>query len=119
MGRPLKADDRQMKKTFATAIALAIGVTALSLPALGREANPNKKIPDQMAAIAAAEKAAAMVLGPNVAQARPFTASQHGNVWLVISKPASTLANPSGPKQSVVVELDEDTGEVLDLSTAQ
>src|SRR5215470_13316946 len=109
----------KMKSTLATAVALAIGLTAFTLPALGREANPNKKIPDAQAAIAAAEKAAAMVLGGNVAQARPFTASQHGNVWLVISKPAPTLANPSGPKQSVVIELDEDTGEVLDLSTAQ
>ena len=106
-----------MRRTLAIAF-IAVGMAA-SGPSLGREANPNKKIPDANAAIAAAEKAAAMVLGPNVAQARPFAASQHGNVWLVISKPAATLANPSGPKQSVVVELDEDTGEILDLSTAQ
>jgi len=109
----------KMKRTRITTIALIGALTALAVPALGREADPNKKIPDANAAIAAAEKAAVMVLGPNVAQARPFTASQHGNVWLVISKPAPTLANPSGPKQSVVIELDEDTGEVLDLSTAQ
>ena len=103
-----------------TYIALiAIGLTALGVPALSRERDATKKIPDEKAAIEAAEKAAVMVLGSNVAQARPFTASQHGNVWLVISKPAPTAANPTGPKQAVVIELDEDSGEVLDVSTAQ
>jgi hypothetical protein len=115
----MNSGEAKMRRTWIPSIALIVGLTALSVPVLGREADPNKKIPDANAAIAAAEKAAVMVLGANVVQARPFTASQHGNVWLVISKPAPTAANPSGPKQSVVVELDETTGEVLDLSTAQ
>jgi hypothetical protein len=103
-----------------TRVALvAIGLAAMSLPALAKDEEAPKKIPDAKAAVDAAEKAAAKVFGGNVAQARPFRATQHGEVWLVISQPAPTVANPSGPKQSVVVELDETTGEVLDLSTAQ
>ena len=72
-------------------------------------------------AIALAEKAAIPLVGgeDKLAAARPFKATGHGDIWLVISQPVPDPKTPSAPKRSVVVQLSAETGEILDISTAE
>jgi hypothetical protein len=89
--------------------------------ALAQIREGEKKVPNEAAAIAAAEKASLDLIGgeDKLASARPFRASGHGDVWLVISQPVPDPKNPSAAKRAVVVQLSAATGEILDLSTAE
>ena len=80
-----------------------------------------KVAPDEKAAIALAEKASLPLIGgaDKLAAARPFKASGHGDIWLVISQPMPDPKNPSAHKRAVVVQLSAATGEILDIDTAQ
>jgi hypothetical protein len=104
---------------FAVAFSAA---AALALPSVA-QVNDAKKIQKEADAIAFAEKspqALALIGGPaKLPDARPFRATGHGEVWLVITKPVADPKNPSAPKRSVVIELNADTGETLDVSTAE
>ena len=106
--------------------ALLLGVAlsaaaAFAMPSAA-QVRDDKKIQKEADAIAFAEKAPevlALIGGAaKLPDARPFRATGHGEVWLVITKPVADPKNPSAPKRSVVVELNADTGEILDLSTA-
>ncbi len=80
-----------------------------------------KVAPDEKAAIALAEKASLPLIGgaDKLAEARPFRATGHGDIWLVISQPMPDPKNPSAHKRAVVVQLSAATGEILDIDTAQ
>lgn len=79
-----------------------------------------KVAPDEKTAIALAEKASLPLIGgeDKLAIARPFRATGHGDIWLVISQPVPDPKAPTAPKRSVVVQLSAESGEILDLSTA-
>jgi hypothetical protein len=99
---------------FALALFLAAPVGA------SLAAEKAKAAPDQDAAIALAEKASLPLIGADqMASARPFKATQHGDIWLVISQPVPDPKNPAAAKRAVVVQLDQNTGEILDIDTAQ
>lgn len=105
-------------RNIARVMFLALAVSGVPSALWAAEAAP--KLADGPAAIKAAEVAAAKLLTGNLmAAARPFVASQHGDIWLVISKPALPPKQAGGAKLSVVVQLDRNTGEVLDVDTAQ
>ena len=72
-------------------------------------------------AIALAEKASLPLIGgeDKLAIARPFKATGHGDIWLVISQPVPDPKAPAAPKRSVVVQLSAESGEILDISTAE
>jgi hypothetical protein len=79
-----------------------------------------KVAPDEKAAIALAEKASLPLIGGEgkLALARPFKATGHGDIWLVISQPVPDPKAPQAGKRSVVVQLSAESGEILDVSTA-
>jgi hypothetical protein len=79
-----------------------------------------KVAPDEKTAIALAEKAALPLIGgeDKLAIARPFRATGHGDVWLVISQPVPDPKNPTAPKRAVVVQLSAETGEIFTVDTA-
>jgi hypothetical protein len=79
-----------------------------------------KVAPDEKSAIALAEKAALPLIGgeDKLAIARPFRATGHGDIWLIISQPVPDPKNPSGPKRSVVVQLSAESGEIFTVDTA-
>jgi hypothetical protein len=54
-----------------------------------------------------------------LAAARPFRATGHGDIWLVISQPVPDPKNPSAHKRAVVVQLSAASGEILDIDTAE
>ena len=80
-----------------------------------------KAAPDEKAAIALAEKASLPLIGgaDKLAEARPFRATGHGDIWLVISQPVADPKNPAAHKRSIVVQLSAASGEILDIDTAQ
>jgi hypothetical protein len=75
---------------------------------------------DEASAVAIAEKAALPLIGgeAQLPAARPFKATGHGEIWLVISQEVADPKNPSAPKRAVVIQLDAATGKVLDVDTA-
>jgi hypothetical protein len=79
-----------------------------------------KVAPDEKSAIALAEKAALPLIGgeDKLAIARPFRATGHGDIWLIISQPVPDPKNPTGPKRSVVVQLSAESGEIFTVDTA-
>jgi hypothetical protein len=79
-----------------------------------------KTAPNEATAVSLAEKASLPLIGgeANLAQARPFKATGHGDIWLVISQPVADPKNPSAPKRAIVVQLSAVDGEILDVSTA-
>ncbi len=103
---------------FAAALSLSAMAGAPSFAQIN--AARAKVAPDEKSAVAIAEKAALPLIGgeDKLAIARPFRATGHGDVWLVISQPVPDPKAPNGPKRSVVVQLSAMTGEILDLSTA-
>jgi hypothetical protein len=109
------------RRTLLLGVALS-AAAAFALPSVA-QVNEAKKIQKEADAIAYAEKAPqvlALIGGAGkLPDARPLRATGHGEVWLVITKPVADPKNPSAPKRSVVVELNADTGEVLDISTAE
>ena len=92
---------------------------ALALPSAA-QVNEAKKIQKEADAIAFAEKSPKVLelLGgaDKLPAARPFKATGHGEVWLVITQPVPDPKNPSAIRP-VIVELNADTGEVIDVST--
>ncbi len=96
---------------------------ALSLVA-GASAQINdqraKKAPDEASAIAVAEKDAKTLelIGgaAKLSEARPWTATGHGETWVILSKPVTDPKNPSAPKRAIVVSVNADTGVVEDVS---
>src|SRR2546423_5839702 len=80
-----------------------------------------KAAPDEKAAIALAEKASLPLIGgaDKLAAARPFRATGHGDIWLVISQPVPDPKNPSAHKRAVVVQLSAESGKILDIDTAE
>ena len=104
---------------FAAALSAAAAFGAPSFAQINAERA--KVAPDAKAAIALAEKAAIPLLGgaDKLAAAQPFKASGHGDIWLVISQPVLPPKQGSTTKQSVVVQLSAETGEILDLDTAE
>ena len=109
------------RRTALFAVAFS-AVAALAFPSAA-QVNEAKKIQKEADAIAFAEKspqALALIGGADkLPDARPFRATGHGEVWLVITKPVADPKNPRAPKRSVVIELNADTGETLDVSTAE
>jgi hypothetical protein len=79
-----------------------------------------KVAPDEKSAIALAEKASLPLIGgeDKLAIARPYRATGHGDVWLVISQPVPDPKAPGGPKRAVVVQLSAESGEILTVDTA-
>src|SRR6266581_1960545 len=103
---------------FAGALSAA---TALGGPSFAQiNAERAKVAPDEKAAIALAEKASLPMIGgeDKLAAARPFRATGHGDIWLVISQPVLPPKQGSTSKRAVVVQLSAETGEILDLDTA-
>jgi len=103
-------------------LAVALSVAgAMSGPSFAQiNADNAKTAPTEATAVALAEKASLPLIGgeANLAQARPFKATGHGDIWLVISQPVADPKNPSAPKRSVVVQLSAVDGAILDVSTA-
>ena len=78
-----------------------------------------KVAPDEKAAIALAEKASLPLIGgeSKLAIARPFRATGHGDIWLVISQPVPDPKDPA-KKRAVVVQLSAESGEIFTVDTA-
>ena len=104
---------------FAAALSAATALGGQSFAQINTE--KAKVAPDEKAAIALAEKAALPLIGgaDKLAAARPFKASGHGDIWLIISQPVADPKNPSAHKRAVVVQLSAESGEILDLATAE
>jgi len=104
------------RRTMSFALALCLAAPVGASLAAEKKA---KAAPDENAAIALAEKASLPLIGADqMASARPFKATQHGDIWLVISQPVPDPKNPAAGKRAVVVQLDQNTGEILDIDTA-
>jgi hypothetical protein len=104
---------------FAVTSSVATALGAQSFAQINRDRA--KVAGNEAQAIALAEKAALPLIGgeDKLAIARPFKATGHGDIWLVISQPVPDPKTPAAPKRSVVVQLSAETGEILDLSTAE
>ena len=104
---------------FAAALCAATAIGGQSFAQIN--AQRAKVAPDEKAAIALAEKAALPMIGgaDKLAAARPFKATGHGDIWLVISQPILPPKQGSTTKRSVVVQLSAESGEILDLDTAE
>ena len=103
---------------FAAALSTA---AVVSMPSVAQiNAEHAKVAPDEKSAIALAEKASLPLIGgqDKLAIARPFKATGHGDIWLVISQPVPDPKAPTGPKRSVVVQLSAQTGEIFTVDTA-
>ena len=103
---------------FAAALSVASAIGVQSFAQINAERA--KVAPDEAAAIALAEKASLPLVGgaDKLATARPFKATGHGDIWVVISQPVPDPKNASAPKRSVVVQLSAESGEILDVDTA-
>ena len=103
---------------FAAVLSAAAAIGVQSFAQIN--AAKAKVAPDEKAAIALAEKASLPLIGgaDKLAIARPFRATGHGDIWLVISQPVPDPKAPAAAKRSVVVQLSAESGEILDISTA-
>ncbi len=101
---------------FAIAFSAA---AALAYPAAA-QVNEAKKIQKEADAISFVEKSPKvleMIGGAaKLADARPFRATGHGEVWTVLSQAVADPKNPSAPKRALLIEVNADTGEVVDVS---
>jgi hypothetical protein len=112
-----------MRNTARTALFAAV---LFSAGAIGAQsfaqinAEHAKVAADEKSAIALAEKAALPLIGgeSKLAAARPFKATGHGDIWLIISQPVPDPKNPSGAKRSVVVQLSAESGEIFTVDFA-
>jgi hypothetical protein len=104
---------------FAVALCVATAIGGQSFAQIN--AQRAKVAPDEKAAIALAEKAALPLIGgaDKLPAARPFRATGHGDIWLVISQAILPPKEGSTNKRAVVVQLSAETGEILDLDTAE
>jgi len=91
----------------------------LALPAAA-QVNEAKKIQKEADAISYVEKSPKvleMIGGADkLPEARPFRATGHGEVWVVLTQAVSDPKNPAAPKRPLLIELNADTGEVIDIS---
>jgi len=98
-------------------LAAALGAASLAASPSFAQINAEhaKVAPDEKSAIALAEKAALPLIGgaDKLAIARPFKATGHGDIWLIISQPVQDPKNPTAPKRSVVVQLSAESGEIF------
>jgi hypothetical protein len=103
---------------FAAVLSVAAGAGGVAFAQINAE--HAKVAPDEKTAIALAEKASLPLIGgeDKLAIARPFRATGHGDVWLVISQPVPDPKDPSGHKRAVVVQLSAESGEILTVDTA-
>ena len=103
---------------FAAILCLGASVGGQSFAQIN--AQKAKVAPDEKSAIALAEKAALPLIGgeDKLAAARPFKATGHGDIWLIISQPVADPKNTSAAKRSVVVQLSAETGEIFTVDTA-
>ena len=103
---------------FAAALSATFAMGVQSFAQINAE--HAKVAPDEKSAIALAEKAALPLIGgaDKLAIARPFRATGHGDIWLVISQPVPDPKAPAAAKRSVVVQLSAESGDILDVSTA-
>src|SRR6185437_8938788 len=94
--RPNRIRRQSMKlprRTMSFALALCLAAPVGASLAAEKKA---KAAPDENAAIALAEKASLPLIGADqMASARPFKATQHGDIWLVISQPVPDPKNPA------------------------
>lgn len=101
---------------FAVVFSAAAG---LAFPSVA-QVNEAKKIQKEADAIAYVEKSPKvleMIGGADkLPQARPFRATGHGEVWAVLSQAVADPKNPSAPKRALLIEVNADTGEVIDIS---
>ncbi|HEY4266360.1 MAG TPA: hypothetical protein VGM72_13660 [Micropepsaceae bacterium] len=112
-----------MRNAVRTALFAAVlcSAAAIGTPSFAQINAAHAKVaPDEKTAIALAEKAALPLIGgeDKLAIARPFRATGHGDVWLIISQPVPDPKNPAAPKRSVVVQLSAETGEIFTVDTA-
>ncbi|MSP95270.1 MAG: hypothetical protein EXR00_08360 [Alphaproteobacteria bacterium] len=78
-----------------------------------------KKAPDEASAIAFAEKDSKtleLIGADKIATARPWTATGHGETWVILSQPVADPKNPAAPKRAIIVSVNADTGAVEDVS---
>jgi hypothetical protein len=103
---------------FAAALSVATIIGGPSFAQINAE--KAKVAPDEKSAIALAEKAALPLIGgaDKLALARPFKATGHGDIWLIISQPVPDPMKPAAAKRSVVVQLSAETGEIFTVDTA-
>jgi len=87
---------------FAAGLCAATAIGGQSFAQIN--AQRAKSRADEKAAIALAEKAALPMIGgaEKLAAARPFRATGHGDIWLVISQPILPPKQGSTSKRSVV-----------------
>jgi hypothetical protein len=104
---------------FAAALCAATAVGSQSFAQINAE--HAKVAPDEKSAIALAEKAALPLIGgeAKLAIARPFRATGHGDIWLVISQPVPDPKDPAAHKRAVVVQLSAASGEIFTVDTAE
>ena len=74
-------------------------------------------VPDETTAIAIAEAILRSVLGGKlVDQIKPFSATRDGNNWLIVSQP-KLAPGVYGSGGAVVVQINRETGTIIDWST--
>lgn len=97
---------------------LALALTSGAFAQINNE--KAKKAPDEASAIAFAEKdkTTLELIGgaAKLPEARPWTATGHGETWVILSKPVADPKNPSAPKRAIIVSVNADTGVVEDVS---
>ena len=98
--------------------ALALSLTTGAFAQINTE--KAKAAGDEASAIAFAEKdpmTLELIGGAaKLSEARPWTATGHGETWVILSKPVADPKNPSGPKRAIIVSVNADTGKVEDVS---
>lgn len=106
------------RRTALFAVAFA-ATAAFAFPSAA-QVNEAKKIQKEADAISFVEKSPKvleMIGGADkLAEARPFRATGHGEVWTVLSQAVTDPKNPSAPKRALLIEVNADTGEVVDIS---
>ena len=110
-----------MRNAARTVFFAAALFSAAVAPAIAQiNAEHAKVAPDEKSAIALAEKAALPLIGgaDKLAIARPFKATGHGDIWLIISQPVPDPKDPAGKKRAVVVQLSAESGEIFTVDTA-
>ena len=106
------------RRTALFAVASSAAV-ALAFPSAA-QVNEAKKIQKEADAIAFVEKSPKVLeaIGGagKVADIRPLRATGHGEVWVVLTQAVADPKNPSAPKRALLIELNADSGEVIDIS---
>ena len=106
------------RRTALFAVASSAAV-ALAFPSAA-QVNEAKKIQKEADAISFVEKSPKVLeaIGgaAKLPDARPFRATGHGEVWVVLTQAVSDPKNPSAPKRALLIELNADSGEVIDIS---